>query len=316
LSKSVLHIVFIFSFLSAFAQQNLVPNGSFEDTVFCPFGSAQPNSVAVWYNVTSASPDYYNACSSLGAGVPDNDWGFQYAEDGQAYIGLITYWSSQPEYREYMQVKLNTPLVKDKYYCWSMWVSLLDSVDFASNNIGIALSNNAVTAFGSQVLLPISLYGNESNIQTDANNWVKIGGNFKANGNEEFLTIGNFLPDVLTSSTQLHQNTVGGEGAYYYIDNVFLGDCIVNIEFPNVFTPNKNGSNDIYSISPLGIEQIDFRVLNRWGESVCHSLDKISWDGTLNGIECNDGVYYYVCTYHNTETNVKETKTGFIQLIR
>ena len=70
------------------SQQNLVPNPSFEDTMHCPNGTNDPGAVSLWYNPSGASPDYYNVCSTNGGGVPWNDWGYQYAQEGHAYIGL------------------------------------------------------------------------------------------------------------------------------------------------------------------------------------------------------------------------------------
>lgn len=316
MNKPVLYILLSFLNIYCFGQSNLVPNHSFEDTVYCPIGTAQPDALAVWYNPTSASPDYYNSCSPFGAGVPINDWGFQMAQSGNAYVGLATIGFNILDYREYLQVKLSEPLVKDQIYCWSMWISLLDSVDFASNNIGIALSTTPSTAFGSDNLLPISFYGYENTIQYDAVGWVKIGSTFKAIGGEEYLTIGNFLPDAMTSIVQLQQNSIGGEAAYYYVDNVFLGECTTDFIFPNVFTPNGDGNNDLYTFLTLGVDEFDFRVLNRWGESVYQSSNNISWDGTFNGVNCNDGQYFYVYNFYNSSTKTNETKTGFIQLIR
>lgn len=316
MNKPVLYILLSFLNIYCFGQTNLVPNHSFEDTVYCPISTAQPDAVAVWYNPTSASPDYYNACSTTGGGVPENDWGFQYAQDGHAYIGIVTYANTPNIYREYMQVKLIAPLEKDQSYCWSMWISLLDSGDFVSNNIGISLSNAQVTAFGSQTLLPISFSDYVTEIQYDAINWVKIGGTIKAVGGEEYLTLGNFLDDANTSVIQILENSTGGPSSCYFIDNVFLGNCIVELDFPNIFTPNNDGVNDVYSYRPIGVENLDFRILNRWGECVYQTSDSITWDGTFNDLPCNEGVYFIACNYYNLETQQNDFKTGFIQLIR
>ena len=72
------------------AGQNLVPNGSFEEYTSCP---ELISSVFLtgWTNLHTTSADYFNACNLNGvADVPLNQFGYQYASDGQAYVGLAT----------------------------------------------------------------------------------------------------------------------------------------------------------------------------------------------------------------------------------
>ena len=219
--------LFILLFISNFGlAQNLVPNPSFEDTINCPNGVNSISSVATWFNPTQASPDYYHFCgTNVNNGIPTNSWGYQYAQDGNAYVGIATYWNDSllPEYREYLEVNLISPLIANKTYYWCMWVSLLDSIDYATNNIGISLSNNIVLALSSQTILSNIVYGNHTEIVIDNVNWTEINGKFTALGGEEYLIIGNFFTDIQTSILQIQQNVTGGPGGYYYIDNVYLG---------------------------------------------------------------------------------------------
>ncbi|AEA43664.1 hypothetical protein Fluta_1672 [Fluviicola taffensis DSM 16823] len=300
-----------------YSQQNLIPNPSFEDTVRCPNGTADPGAVSLWYNPTNASPDYYNVCSTMGGGVPWNDWGYQYAQEGHAYIGIGTFFSSTvPNYREYLQIQLTHKLEANKVYCWSFWISLLDSIDFASNNFGIGLSPNPVTNFSTQSILPINCIGFENEIYLDRNNWKQVSGTFTATGQEEYLTLGNFFNDQNTAFIQVGVNSSGGEGAYYFIDNVFLGDCITQVTFPNIFSPNNDGINDNFSIESIGVTELNFTIVNRWGEKVYFGENDPLWNGKCNNIECSEGVYFYICTFKNVQQDKYETKTGFIQLIR
>jgi gliding motility-associated-like protein len=298
------------------AQQNLVPNGSFEDTVYCPTGTNDPGALSTWYNPTMASPDYYNSCANNGGGVPINDWGYQYAQHGKAYIGVATYYSTLVNYREYIQIKLSSKLEANKSYCWSFWISLLDSVDFASNNIGIGLSQNPITDFASESLLAINNYGFDAEIYLDRNIWKKVTGTFVANGQEEYLTLGNFFDDSNTNFTQIATNSIGGEGAYYFIDNVFIGDCISLVLIPNVFSPNNDLINDKFCLETNGISDLKITIMNRWGQIVYEGFDNPNWDGKYQDEECSEGLYFYLSTYKNIQTNFYETKTGFIQLIR
>ncbi len=54
-------------------------------------------------------------------------------------------------------------------------------------------------------------------------NWVLISGEFKANGDEQILTIGNFRNDSNTSVSQVQ--SFGFSPAYYYIDDISVTLC-------------------------------------------------------------------------------------------
>ena len=90
------------------AQQNLVPNGSFEDYTICPTSPSQVYVAIGWNDPTNASSDYYNSCATLMSlvGIPTNQFGRQFAYDGNAYLGFATYDISYKNYREYINIKL------------------------------------------------------------------------------------------------------------------------------------------------------------------------------------------------------------------
>ena len=91
-----------------------MPNASFEDTFFCPNGVNNFDGLAIWYNPTNATPDYFNICGNANNnGVPQNFVGFQNPQDGNAYVGLATIsLEDTTNYKEYFQVKLNETLKK------------------------------------------------------------------------------------------------------------------------------------------------------------------------------------------------------------
>jgi gliding motility-associated-like protein len=85
-----------------------------------------------------------------------------------------------------------------------------------------------------------------------------------------------------------------------------------NFSFPNVFTPNFDGTNDLFEIQDLP-ENTELIILNRWGNAVFSSTNyQNNWDGknTL-GIELVDGVYTYKFT---TKTGI--SGHGFVHLVR
>lgn len=94
----------------------------------------------------------------------------------------------------------------------------------------------------------------------------------------------------------------------------------IDLELPNVFTPNEDGENDYFGLS--GEFQDDFfqnfnlRVFSRWGGELFSAASfKESWDGNFEGEIVPQGVYYYVLDYEDSCGNTKEL-TGFVHLFR
>lgn len=64
--------------------------------------------------------------------------------------------------------------------------------------------------------------------------------------------------------------------------------------FPNVFTPNEDGLNDVFLYKGNLIEQIELKIFNRWGELLFHTDQvDVGWDGTYKGATAPEGVYLY-----------------------
>lgn len=89
------------------------------------------------------------------------------------------------------------------------------------------------------------------------------------------------------------------------------------LEVPNVFSPNRDGINDYFFPKFLQIADIDFRVMNKWGEIIFHTeeLQSLGWDGRLNGEDAQVGNYVYQVTYHTIDGRFF-TKTGVFLLMR
>ena len=73
-----------------------------------------------------------------------------------------------------------------------------------------------------------------------------------------------------------------------------------NFFIPNTFSPNGDGSNDVFYPRGTGlIRAKTFRIFNRWGEMVFEKHDmpvntsSAGWDGTWKGKKANADVYIY-----------------------
>jgi gliding motility-associated-like protein len=76
-------------------------------------------------------------------------------------------------------------------------------------------------------------------------------------------------------------------------------ECL-EYQFPNVFTPNGDGVNDIFTpfLPYHGITKVEMDIYNRWGKRVFRTNNPdILWDGTdeTTHLPSSDGVYYYGC---------------------
>ena len=82
---------------------------------------------------------------------------------------------------------------------------------------------------------------------------------------------------------------------------------------PNVFTPNGDGSNDIFKpVKSKGIAEMQTYIYNRWGGQVFETNNpNIEWDGQ----DLADGTYFWVVKYTDANGEVK-TLTGDVNLIR
>ncbi|MFT7670891.1 MAG: hypothetical protein ACI8X5_003604 [Planctomycetota bacterium] len=199
--------------------ENLVPNPSFEVNTGCPSGAAQLNLATPWNQPTTGTSDYFNSCATDPLlGVPNNNIGSQAAFQGDAYAGFIAYHQPIPSYREYMQVPLNSPLLRDRDYEISFNVSRSDNSVFAIDRIGayfqvgpVSVNSYLALPYAPQVASPISVP------LINATGWTLVSGSFTAKGGETHMVIGNFVQEVSTIPTH-----IGGSNpvAYYYVDQV------------------------------------------------------------------------------------------------
>jgi gliding motility-associated-like protein len=80
----------------------------------------------------------------------------------------------------------------------------------------------------------------------------------------------------------------------------------VNIFIPNVFTPNEDGSNEMFFIRNLPADS-KVNISNRWGAEVYSSSNyQNDWNGSNNA----DGVYFYRVVAGGN------TFTGWVEIIR
>jgi gliding motility-associated-like protein len=94
-------------------------------------------------------------------------------------------------------------------------------------------------------------------------------------------------------------------------------DCLVGIFFPNAFSPNGDGKNDVFK--PLvytTLLKYEFSIYNRFGNKVFETNNiEQGWDGTINGMPQNSGNFVWICKYQLEGEPLKVEK-GFALLLR
>ncbi|MEK6482006.1 gliding motility-associated C-terminal domain-containing protein [Catalinimonas sp. 4WD22] len=96
-------------------------------------------------------------------------------------------------------------------------------------------------------------------------------------------------------------------------------DCSCALTLPNVFTPNADGSNDLFTpILYRSINDATLYIYNRWGKLIYRNEDSINWNGSVNDKEAPAGNYYWIVSYSCAETDLGEQKQmkGWLTLMR
>lgn len=246
--------------------QNLVPNGSFEEYLGCPGGHSQHPSefrVMSWRTLTFGTPDYFNSCSDGGAAVPYNWAGVSDAYDGFGYTGLYT-WLSIKDFREYLHCKLIEPLVKDSLYHIEFRYKLSSYSKYSTDRLGLLLSDSLTTVHNDLPLkIPATIsFVKDSALTPETGTWELAAADYRAKGNEQFLTIGNFDDNSKTDYFYIKfrpvQEPMLADAAYYYIDDVrivprFAEPATIEPSIP-VFTGDEPDFNTAYVLKNIQFE--------------------------------------------------------------
>ncbi len=208
--------------------QNLIPNGSFEDTISYGGGFTFPKQ---WKSPSGNNSigEHYTPYNQYLWTVPKNFFGYQHAVNGNSYFGMAMYILYYKAQRDYIQCRLKRPLIKDSTYCLQIYVNLPDSMTHASRGqLGIYLSNSAIssTSNGNLPYTP-QLVISPINYITDKVNWTEFNLQYTAQGGECYLTMGNFndtlgIDTLYSPGGGIHLNYFG---TYYFIDNLYFGHC-------------------------------------------------------------------------------------------
>lgn len=301
-----MRFVLLFLFPVFVQAQNLVPNPGFEHFAYCPGGYVQikdKSPLSSWFSANRGTPDLYNSCGFGAADVPRNWAGTSDAFEGSGYAGIFLYTSQEYFYREFLEIKLYEPLIKDTLYILEFRYKLSSYSKVSVDRIFAHLSDSVIRSKNDEPpkIDPRFKLIKDSAITPETGLWELAKFQFRATGGEQFLTIGNFSTDELTRKYDIRFNgnnePMLGGSAYYYIDDVRLvprfvpglGDItLTGTEIPD--TPVVPGS--IYTLRNI---QFDFNSIKLKGE---YALDL---DKMLQILEANP-TFRVIITGHTDDT--------------
>lgn len=213
--------------LSATAQ-NLVPNSSFEKvsqitngwiTTDLVFEQRMDN----WTSPNQGSPDilFEKLLAKMSPTRRGVDLSPHQPRTGNMMVGIKTYGcqSNTQHCKEYIQIKLKASIKKGKQYFVEFWVNPM-STSLYNNNLGMAFSDVEIqeqSEYGLNYFDPVV---NEKHIIANApNDWHRIATTLTADGNYDYILIGNFFTDEATTSKRGIDDIKYG---YYLIDDVLV----------------------------------------------------------------------------------------------
>ena len=340
---------------SSYSQLNLIPFGDLEMTESeCVEFLDQPtgggafidhlpgNHWVSWHHYTV---DVWTDCiSHKDFQPPLTSAGFQYPQSGTAYGGFVFFvevirkrlTGEKREYgHELVGIHLKEELEKDSIYFFQGYFSIADAkkpdiwncprLDFLFH------ADSLKTNFIPPDTDPELFYypnANPVRIETphfNTEDWIKISFLYTAKGGEKFLSFGQIWNDssdipICTPAPKVIADTILATHSYILFDNLSLTKGVpkLDLELPNVFTPNGDGINDTYAFHLEGVyDEINYQIFNRWGEQVYQGNGFSNpWDGThLNGNPCEEGVYF-VKVNAKERYGIWKENTGFVHLVR
>ena len=121
-------------------------------------------------------------------------------------------------------------------------------------------------------------------------------------GNDPLTAIGSS-----PTTTFRHENLTTVAGCYYVTavnrrgvesgpSNKVCNDICPLFVLPNVFTPNHDGRNDVFTPQSCGlfVRSVETTIYNRWGGKVYETVDPlINWNGSASGGQVLPSALYY-----------------------
>lgn len=207
--------------------QNLIPNPGFDELF------PNRNSMYPWVKINTV--DYFlesTKISNKKTNKVDKNFILRKARSSPAYIGLRI----QTNYREFIQIKIDKPLVAGHHYRFEMYMVPSDHCDYYVKSLGVSFYNNK-NAYASDNIVkkfqPQVLFFNKKGLKNENGSfWKLYTADFIAKGNEQYITIGEFSKrqSQRLVSKKFRIVNFKTKEAYIYLDDISLIDLDAKVE--------------------------------------------------------------------------------------
>jgi hypothetical protein len=231
----------------------LVPNGNFETYYKLPFSDYSGNGFVSHWNhfskkeevnfthnklhlnineegkklskidVALGTPDYFHKSFEWGLHSFRNKNDTVHPKLGYGYMGFCIGSIHDNDFKtgnEYVQIRLSDKLNKDSLYKFTMHVRLQKKSDFTTNTLGVKFSSDLLEKSVDSMRIVATADFSINGLILNESSWKKITFKYKATGNEQYLTIGDFSTGINVNHQRLHK--YGNNHAYIFIDEVSL----------------------------------------------------------------------------------------------
>ncbi|MCG9912053.1 MAG: gliding motility-associated C-terminal domain-containing protein [Flavobacteriales bacterium] len=218
--KKGLYILLLSVFFNKGYGQNLVQNGSFEDTITC--ATLIDNHLTHWKSINTV--DWYSNCLGITDLWPElNSFNPTLPVSGSNIAGIgYAHNATIPDYYEILYQPLLAELEPAKFYCFSCWVKSGKIQGYISNFVQVYFS---VIEIDSSVLLGGNLNPQvvHPNIVEDYINWTEIKGGFISDSALKIMYIGPIShQSIQTSPNPFSSDILLKDFSYYFLDEISL----------------------------------------------------------------------------------------------
>ena len=109
-----------------------------------------------------------------------------------------------------------------------------------------------------------------------------------------------------------------GDSTYQF--TLTYTNCHISIYLPNAFTPNYDGTNELFKPVHDGFFKVRLQIFDRWGEAIFDQTgEDPGWDGTYHSLPVQLGVYNVVFQGYYLDENGKEqvqSELGVVTLVK
>lgn len=299
-------LLFLLLLNLAVGGQNLIPNPGLE-YLRKPAKQRFPGNIELaegWFPAGIGSPDLITSSRS--------SYGKLEAAEGKNYCGLILYDADNPEFREYLEIKLSQTLEAGKTYCLRFKASPASESWVFTDELGFYFSPDSLRLndWNTANVIP-QLRTKKYQLFDDTTRWTDYELSYTALGNERFMSLGNFRNDASTMLKPA-QKQAFIRVSYLFLDAFYLGSCIDEekntsasepklpestflpesngkLIFPTLLTPNGDGFNDVFTI--LNLKRYSaLKIYDRNGKTVFSSPN---YGNDFDGNGLPEGKYDY-----------------------